>query len=564
MNTGNKYDILLFEESKIGRKNSFINLSNIYIYRVFSVVFKLVPIKDEAIKISAETFLVTWRNISNITDLNEFCEKLDQIAYLRSIDYLNKNELKTLDSNDIKLLNGQFNNPISEIEKDIIGLPTNERVVVVLSDQLGLTANMISRIYNRVQKKEIPSILNKTRKQLIITRPSEYFFKYSEKQWDQLYSNIKKIEKFSILDLTTEQEEIIKEYYYYSKELMQDLFMSILPNQEIKDILRNYILDEQASAAVKEIQIIAETDVLATEKLIKKHKPNKQFASSQSRLPKVSLSIIFLVIAVYLIFTFIKFPTTWNISNEFIHTVVNGANATRSEVISGDIIKTDRRQTEIENSENTKIDILENSELKVSEITGSENIFELKKGGIKFNTEHSSVERYFKDGIAYKINNSLSKLETINSQFIFEYLDFNRLYLNVKYGWVKLTTNKDNLTIYCVSGYTIKYNKSFATAVPFRNSSNEKYIEAVEQISKSPNDGNAFSYIIRNSTERDALTLWHLLETSDAVRQNILIDTFDKLLLLDLKTETQNGAVFTSDSKLKILKFIRSSLLMRS
>jgi DNA-directed RNA polymerase specialized sigma24 family protein len=538
-------------------------LSNIYIYRVFSIVFKLVPIKDEAIKISAETFLVTWRNITKIESLKQFKKRLEQVAVLRCVDYLNNNKVKPLDSKELTKLGEQFRNPISEIEKDIISLSTAERVVVVLSDQLGLTAVKISRIYNGVQKKEIPAILNKTRKQLIITRPSEFFFKYTEDDWTQLYSYIKKIEKFSILDLSLEEEDVITEYYEYSKELMQDLFMSILPNQEIKDILHNFILDENISAAVKEVQVIAETDVIKTEKLIKKHTQKDYSRFNVNKSTKVVLFLILLLAISYAVSTVIKLPTTWNISSEFIHTNVNGSNAKISELIAGDIIKTEKRKTTIENSENTTITLYENTDFKVNEISGSENVFELKTGGIKLNTENSSVERFIRDGIKYKIKNSFSNIDTRNAQFTFKYVDFNSAHLDVKYGWTKLEIIADKSNAYCVSGYVVNFNTSSAITIPYKKSSSRRFIDAVEQLSKFIDDDDAFNYIVRNSKEEDALTLWHLLSITDAYKRKMLIDRLDELLLLNLSTETQSGTVVREDAKQKLLQFIRSTLLMR-
>lgn len=556
--------MLLLEEAIKGRRNSYINLSNIYIYSVFSIVFKLVPIKEEAIKISAETFLVTWRNLSKIETLKQFKQRLEQVAVLRCIDYLSNNKLKQLDKNEIEKLSKQFRNPISEIEKDILSLPTEERIVVVLSDQLGLTANLISRIYKGVQKKEIPEILNRTRKRLIITRPSEQFFKYTENDWIELFSSIKKIENFSILDLSLEQESTVKDYYEYSKELMQDLFMSILPNQEIKEILHNFILDEKISAAVKEVRVIAETEVVKTEKLVKKYN-QKNF--SGIHLPRPILFVLLLIVLLasgYLITNVVKFPATWKISGEFVHTEVNGSYSKTGELNSGDIINVGKSKTTIENSENTTVIIYANTELKLSEVSSSENIFELKNGKLKLNTENSSAERYTYDGVKYILKNSSFILSTRNAQYIYKNVDYNSSLLDVLYGWVKITSITNKSTAYCVGGYAIDFENSSKITVPYKKSSTEEFVKAVNYISKFPNDNVSFNYIIRNAQEEDALTLWHLLKLSDTYKKKILVEKFDELLLLNLKTETQNGTVFREESKQNLLKFIRSTLLMRN
>jgi len=75
MSRNSKYDELLLQESKRGRNNSYINLSIIYLQKIFSLAFELVPIKDEAIRITSEVFCEVWRELEKVSNLLEFMAK---------------------------------------------------------------------------------------------------------------------------------------------------------------------------------------------------------------------------------------------------------------------------------------------------------------------------------------------------------------------------------------------------------------------------------------------------------------------------------------------------------
>ena len=175
----------------------------------------------------------------------------------------------------------------------------------------------------------------------------------------------------------------------------------------------------------------------------------------------------------------------------------------------------------------------------------------------------SYVEYSVEEGIKYKIMTSLAAIETFNSNFYFAYFNKSGFSFEVKFGWVSLKPINSNSLIYCAGGYIINYDPATVILIPYRKKSSIDFISAVQKFAKFPEDEEAFNFIIRNAKEYDSLTLWHLLNNSDPTRQKLIIDKLDLLLLLDLKSETKNGASFSPEAKQNLLKFIRSMVVMR-
>ena len=93
MDGNSSYTDSLIEESKKGRNNSFIKLSLVYLPKTFSLVFALVPIRNEAIKICSESFLVAWRKIQTIHNSDTLEKLIIKAVLIRCTDYLSNSKI---------------------------------------------------------------------------------------------------------------------------------------------------------------------------------------------------------------------------------------------------------------------------------------------------------------------------------------------------------------------------------------------------------------------------------------------------------------------------------------
>jgi len=289
MSRNSKYDELLLQESKRGRNNSYINLSIIYLQKIFALVFELVPIKKEAINISSIVLYEMWFSLEKIEDLNGFVKTLERAAIIKCVSFLSKNKIELLNDNLINNLGSELNLPILPIEKEILKLSSFERICVALVDQVKLNIDFVSRLYKEKELNEILETLNKTREKLIRKFPSEIYAKFSEEQWSKINSYFKAAFSEEKLEFDENLIKLISDYEACSIEIMQDLFRHLVPDQQIIENLRTKIYEEDT----KKSKIEKNDESFVKEK--KKEKSSKLQDKSKNKIGK-KIVISFLIL----------------------------------------------------------------------------------------------------------------------------------------------------------------------------------------------------------------------------------------------------------------------------
>ncbi|MBU0474941.1 MAG: hypothetical protein KKF62_12375 [Bacteroidetes bacterium] len=565
MSRNSKYDSLLLQEAKRGRNNSYINLATIYLHKIFSLTFELIPIKEQAVNISSDVLSEMWFGLGKIEDLNGFINSLERTVILKCVNFLSKNNIELLNDDLINNLSSELNIPILPIEREIFKLNTFERICVVLVDQVGLNIDFVSRLYKEKELNEILETLNNTRQKLIRKFPSEIYTKFNDEQWSKINLYLKTTLSEETLEIDDNLIKLVSNYEACSIEIMQDLLRHLIPDQKIIENLRDFIFIEDSKRNVidKNFQDLGAIKKPKKEKI--NYKYDKQRTFSKKTFIKIIgfFVIIFVLSAAY--FFISNLPESWKISDEIALVILNGKNAKTNELKEGDKITTaSSRTTEILCDKKASLKILENSDLLLSKVTSSENIFELKSGAIKFNSAFESTEEYEQDGNNYKIMFDNSEISTKKSMFSLSLNAASGFYLVMNKGWLKLTMKKYNHPIFCVNNYNIKYDNSYSLVLPYNISASEEFIIAINQLSKIPTDESSLRYIINNARGRDALTLWHLLSISDSAKIKLILKKLDQILLFDLVKEFDKTESLSEKTKHDLLKFIISDLLMRS
>ena len=579
MNSNSGYNESLFEGSKKGRNNSFIELSFFYLPKVFSLVIGLVPINEEAIKISSEALLIAWRKIKTIQNSDLLEELIIKVAILKCLDFLSKNRVELLDDDAIASLSDGIKSQFSDVEKEILKLSAKERVVIILCDKYRVSARWVDRIYKCIKKEDILDTLNNVRHKLIKKFPSENFPPFSDAQWEEIDSNLKMTEQDDVHMLNDNQAELVNEYLNCSKELVKNLFKNLKPDEEIIENLRNIILKEDIENIAKKKNSVIKEDIIETEILLnngqKKEKPgsvvkksvspSEKFSFNKRTFQKAAITIGIALIVVIALFIIYNKPESWKVSNETTRAIINGTNTTNKELIEGDVITTaEGKRTKIECGKIASIEILENSEFELIKITGSENVFELKSGTIKFNSAIGLEDVYEEGEINYTISSPYAKISTKNSNFLYSINEWKGFEISIKTGWLNLDILGYNYEVYCGNNYYLNYEHTYKLVVPYYKNSSEDFITAVKQISDSPSEGIAFNYIINNADEFDALTLWYLLYTADFQKRKLILEKIDEILLLDVTEESGDGVSLSDEIKQDLLNYIKSDLLIRN
>lgn len=577
MSENSKYDEFLIEESKNGRNNSFINLSLIYVNKIFPLVFMLIPIWEVAIKISAETLVVLWRNIKKVDNSTDLMKLIEKTAVLRCIDYLSNNTITPFDNKAITELSNEIDSTISSIEKEVLLISTAERVLIVLCDYAGLSVETVAEIYSEIEDEDIVEKLNNTREKLIRNIPNGTFSDLTEAQWEAINIHLENSKEGKGEELSDEQNQIVDEYLKYVKEVINSLFKSIVPDEEIINILRSYLIEEDTKNKQKQKSSVDKKEIQKIEKLLNKdfgvenkkiggnEKPDQ--AESKSATKQGVLKAIFTLGIILIVFVgfFIVFNKldTWKISEDFVIAIVNGKNATTDELKEGDIISTSiGRKTKINLEDFASIELLENSEFLLGNSLGWNNKFDLKFGTINFKSAMGEEDKFY-DKINYTISSPLSTIETINSNFNFsidETIGFN---LNVTKGWLSIRINKANETIYCAGNYILDFYNTQSLIIPYHKNSSTELINAINKIIQDPTNDDNFKFILNNVEEKDALVLWHLLSLSDFYKKKMVLEKLDELLLLELTQEANDQGILSNLENNNLLNYIKSDLLMR-
>ncbi|MCF6270717.1 MAG: hypothetical protein L3J41_13465, partial [Melioribacteraceae bacterium] len=167
MNSNNKYTNHLINQSKLGRKHQFIELSLHFLPRIYSIVFGLVPNIKAAKKICAEVFYIIWKRIKLIKTDSDFEMELKEIAIVRSFIYLQNVEKIELDNvaiDDISKGNQEF---FTQIEREFLQLTYIQRIILVLNDKLELPTKRIAEVLKTLNEEEIREELKSARGRLL-------------------------------------------------------------------------------------------------------------------------------------------------------------------------------------------------------------------------------------------------------------------------------------------------------------------------------------------------------------------------------------------------------------
>ncbi len=577
MSGNSKYCNFLLNESKKGRTNCYIDLCSIGLRKVFPLVFELVPIRKEAAKISSEVFLIGLRNINKIQNVNEFEKLISRIIILKCVNYLVDNNLELLDDTDITNLSEDFKSSFSDIEKEILKLSSIERVVIVLCDQIGQTVEIVDEIYKGINLKEIVETLNNVRQKLIIKFPSKNKLQFSSEYLKKIDANPSTTEKVDAQETKKNKTKLLPEQIEYCKELLNNLFVNLEPDSEIIENLRISLLKEETNKMLNKKVSVDEKEILNSEKLLKKNQKIEKFIHKRNRVAyllakygiksksilKMAISVGISVIILIAFLMIANIPEAWIISKDDIIATVNGINTKTIELSESDIITTsNNRRTKLEKGEHTSIEIFENSEFVISKVTSSENVFELNSGSLKFNSTFNSQKDFNEFGIYNRIKTPISTIVTENSNFLYSIIKSNGFDLEVERGLVSLKIDNSSRMVYCGSNYNLKYDDSYSLVIPYHKNSSEDFINAIEQISKVPTDIYALNYILRNTEEKDILTLWHLLSISDFQKKKLVLEKLNQILLLEINTESSEEMLLSEETKQDLLDFIISDLLI--
>lgn len=153
----------LIEISKTGRQRGFLDLCDIILPNVYTVVFRLVNDTDSAKRITSKTLVDAWGEMKDFDIRQPFVDWIKNAAVLHSIDELAKNTALF----QISIEKSSKDPEAKGLENLIRSLPPLSRVIFVLHDLEGYSYTEIVKFFPEFIEDELKTNLIQTRQYLI-------------------------------------------------------------------------------------------------------------------------------------------------------------------------------------------------------------------------------------------------------------------------------------------------------------------------------------------------------------------------------------------------------------
>jgi DNA-directed RNA polymerase specialized sigma24 family protein len=155
----------LIDISKSGRQRGFLELCEINLRNVFTVVYRLLNDMDAAKMITAKTFLKAWHEIKECPKHKSFQMWIKGIAIILAMEELENANFADQQKSETPTSNSE----IEHLELSIKQLPLQERTIFVLHDLEGYSYKEIQYFFPNLIEDELKTVLIQTR-QLLITK----------------------------------------------------------------------------------------------------------------------------------------------------------------------------------------------------------------------------------------------------------------------------------------------------------------------------------------------------------------------------------------------------------
>ena len=161
---------LLIKSAKQGKKNSFRELCNLNVKKIYNIAVRFVLNEKIAEIVTQNIFIEAWENLKFLREEQSFEAWLKGIAIYKLLDELRTAKVKNnlietgvITESDMELTSNDND------ENLILSLPEKERVIFILRDIEKYTYEEIADFIYDLNIEEIKSIVRQTRRGIIST-----------------------------------------------------------------------------------------------------------------------------------------------------------------------------------------------------------------------------------------------------------------------------------------------------------------------------------------------------------------------------------------------------------
>ncbi len=485
MSKENKYIRSLVQSAQDGNNAILKQLFEMNLKRIHSLSLRLMGNLQLAKELTVSVFLSSSEQIKSYNPDILFSDWLllntiqDAHQKMKKEGKQKKKRKKDGDEEDISALR------IEAIDREILNLNDSERIAIVLNKIENIPFEMVAKYTAQSNEKEVQKIIDDAIKNLVKSSGG-----------------------------INSPEDVIDSINNLSREIEFD-------NETTEEILHK----------IYEAAEIEEKDKEKEEIKAKKHKPIervkkprvKKRKTREVKLPdekigkkKILIGAGILAVIVILFVAFTSGSSDWEVivlsGSVKIDVVVTSSQGT---MVDGDAVETNPNSSaEITIPEIGKIEVYPST---IISKMGAKNTAKLKSGSIKidFKNARSSFKILLPVGIIedYYLGSSYS-------------VEFNRegyAVISVKDGWLSATYRDVEMIL--AEEFSVEYKSSLGFGIPYHKSASEELIDMFGQVTFNNNE-NSVNSILNMATQKDALSLWNLLQrVKTSSKQNI----YDKL-----------------------------------
>lgn len=535
----NDYIEFLVKSAQSGRKNAFMELSDFYLKKIFTLSFFITADINVSKILTKRIFLKTWDEIKNFDNKTFFADWFYDLAVQLIYDELKTKYISTYlidnkDKPDLKI----FTDSLNAVEKAILDLPQDERFIFILHD---IEKYSLEKISSLTENKDI----EKQGAQLFNLR-------------DSLLSALSILDEENQFKLLGRYNEILAspnsdeqssklESLYLSKEKHYELVYlfttlnSFQPNIVLPEDIRESIFNELFQQGLEEktkLRREEELKQMAKQKLgketksqkekkekIQKIKPPKPQAAEKKpvdfKLPKFASKKFFVfvfftavIISIAYYYTYFQKNTPWDV--EVItgrYRITNGSDP--SQLYEKQTLITDAEsEASVKIPEVGQIKLKEFSEMtlnigtkELSEVTLSKGSIEISAGSVK-------------SGIIVNCGNVQIIDLGSNSTVSFRPPGDNTVH--VMSGLLEVRSGNDY--VYLIGNHISETKLGSKPGIPYYIKALPELIEELKNLQYQNGGFESLTKIINAATEKDVITLWHLFPRVELTERELLFD----------------------------------------
>lgn len=543
----NDYIEFLVKSAQSGRKNAFMELSDFYLKKIFTLSFFISSDISVSKILTKRIFIKTWEDIKSFDNNIFFADWLLDLAVQSNYDELKTKYISTyLVDNKDKTEPIPITENLTTVEKAILELPLEERFIFILHDVEKYSLDKISKL---TENKDI----EKQGAQLFNLRDSvlSALNILDEENQFKLLGRYNEI----LAAQNTDEQSAKLESLYLTKEKHYELIYffttlnSFQPNITLPEDIRESIFNELFQQGLEEKTKLRREEELKQmakqkveketkapkekkEKIPKIKQPKAQATEKKPvkfKLPKIANKKVFvfvfftaIIISIAYYYTYFQTNTPWNV--EVVkgrYRITNGSDA--SLLYEKQTLITDlESEALIKIIEVGQIQLKEYSELTLNIGTKELSEVTLNKGSIEIST--GSV----KSGIVTNCGNTqiidLGSISTIS----FRPPGDNTV--RVMRGLVEVRSGND--FVYLIGNHISETKLGSKPGIPYATTAAAELIEELKNLQYQNGGFESLTKIINSSTEKDAITLWHLFPRVEITERELLYDKITEFFQL--------------------------------